>query len=77
MNRRITSLEYEMIAHYEIRQTFLQRLFNYGDIIIQSVAGSAEPELILKDIPKFKQVKKAIDSYQLATRGIFKSRSEY
>jgi len=60
-----TSVEYNMIANYLVRQNFFQRIFNVGDLIVQSVAGSREPEIVFKNIPKLSKVKRIIDIHMM------------
>jgi len=57
------SVEYNMIANYNVKQSFFQRLFNVGDLVVQSAGGSSVPEIDFKNVPKLKKVRQIIDSH--------------
>jgi len=66
-----TSLEYEMVSHYKLKQRVLQRLFDTGTIEIQSVAGTSSPEMMIVDAAGISKIKKLIAKQVIKTKGVF------
>lgn len=61
ISRNEEAVPLEKVANYSITQTGLERLFNIGDIIIQSSGGSEEPEITMNKAPKIREVKELLD----------------
>ena len=71
LKRVETSLEYEMISHYKLKQGVLKRFFDTGTIEIQSVAGTASPEMMITDAAGISKIKKLIAKQVIKTKGVF------
>ncbi len=69
-----TDIEYEMISHYSMTQSFLERIMNHGTIRIETVAGGKTAQLCLRMIPKAKKIKAIIDERVSAAKGPYMSR---
>ncbi len=61
--RNTNEVLHENIRNIQINQSFLQRIFNVGDIGIAS-AGQSDVEIQVKGIPGPREVKQLIDQYR-------------
>lgn len=59
MSRKITSINYSNIRDIHLRQSFTQRIFNIGDIYIDT-SGSSGTEMIIKGIKNPRDFKRKI-----------------
>lgn len=63
IRRHSTEVLHDHVRSVDIRQSFLQRIFDVGDIGIDS-AGQDDIEIEIRDIPSPDRVKEIIDRYR-------------
>ena len=63
IKRHTTEVLHDHVRSVDIRQTFMERMFNVGTIGIDS-AGQDDIEIEARDIPRPYEVKKTIDQYR-------------
>ncbi|MBI2056995.1 PH domain-containing protein [Candidatus Pacearchaeota archaeon] len=59
MSRKMTSINYSNIRDIHLRQSFTQRIFNIGDIYIDT-SGSSGTEMVIKGIKNPREFKRKI-----------------
>ena len=62
-----STIEYEMISHYTLRQTSLEKLLNIGTVEINIIGRGIDSKFYLKKIPKINKVKKILKERIFAT----------
>ncbi len=64
-----TSLRFDRIANYSIRQNFLDKILNTGTIEIESVSGTEGPEIVFREVSNVKNIKMLLDKMIVEWRG--------
>ncbi len=63
LSKRIDEVEHRDVRNITVSQTFLQRIFDTGDVGIAS-AGDASVEIMVQDIPHPDSVREIINEYK-------------
>lgn len=59
MSRKITSINYNNVRNIDLKQSFIQRIFNIGNLYIDT-SGSSGTEMIIKGIKDPREFKRKI-----------------
>ena len=61
LSKSEVSVPLRRIAHYSIKQNFVERVVGIGNIVIESTGGSERPEILIKAAPRVKRLKQILD----------------
>ncbi len=70
LSRRVMRASYHSISNVFVKQSFLQRIFHYGTVEIDT-AGGPEPEIVLHKFQSAGKIEELIESHSRKARQVY------
>lgn len=63
-----TSLNFEKLANYTLKQNLIDRILNMGTVEIESIGGDEQCEITLKEVGNIKRIKRLVEELTLKNK---------